>query len=194
MRSHHPVARGERGCVSAPRDVLGALTRPRSPRDAGNSRVVGRSPDRATGFDRRSPKLCRSGDLRSRIVAGSGDPATTGRRPSVADRGGVRRPRHNGAETFGRGSWRRSGDLRSRIVAGSGDPATTGGSRIVAGSGDPATTSREATPQRRGSDLRCARLGFVGETVAFAAIGSIMLRGWKDNRVFPKCEPCLFSG
>src|SRR5579871_1804578 len=91
------------------------------------------------------PPPQRGGDLRSRIVAGSGDPATTGRRPSVADRGGVRRPRHNGAETFGRGSWRRSGDLRSRIVAGSGDPATTGGSRIVAGSGDPATTSREAT-------------------------------------------------
>src|SRR5579883_2213823 len=39
----------------------------------------------------------RGGDLRSRIVAGSGDPATTGRRPSVADRGGVRGPRHNGA-------------------------------------------------------------------------------------------------
>src|SRR5579871_584514 len=66
----------------------------------------------------------RGGDLRSRIVAGSGDPATTGRRPSVADRGGGRGPRHNGAETFGRGSWRgpetppqRGGDLRSRIVA-----------------------------------------------------------------------------
>src|SRR5579871_584513 len=164
MRSHHPVARGERGCVSAPRDVLGALTRPRSPRDAGNSRVVGRSPDRATGFDRRSPKLCRSGDLRSRIVAGSGDPATTGRRPSVADRGGVRRPRHNGAETFGRGSWRgpgtppqRGGDLRSRIVAGSGDPATTGRRPSVADRGAGAETfgrgswrGPETPPQRVG--------------------------------------------
>jgi len=31
----------------------------------------------ATGSDRRSPRLCKSGDLRSRTVAGSGDPATT---------------------------------------------------------------------------------------------------------------------
>jgi len=36
-------------------------------------RVVARSPDRATGADRRSPNRCRSGDLRSPTVAGSGD-------------------------------------------------------------------------------------------------------------------------
>src|SRR5579884_3286834 len=51
-------------------------------------RVVARSPDRATGSDRRSPRLCRGGDLRSRTVAGSGDPPQRG-----GERGRVSAPR-----------------------------------------------------------------------------------------------------
>jgi len=88
-------------------------------------RVVARSPDRASGSDRRSPMRVQE------------------RRPSVADRGGVRRPppqRKASPQRFSTrpsvvarspdrasGSDRRSpsvcrsGDLRSRTVAGSGD-------------------------------------------------------------------------
>src|SRR5579871_5102943 len=64
------------GPVSGP----GSRVVARSP-DRATSPVVARSPDRATSTscDRRSPRLCKSGDLRSGIVAGSGDPATTGR-------------------------------------------------------------------------------------------------------------------
>src|SRR5579883_957800 len=126
--------------------------------------VVARSPDRATGLDRRSPKRCRSGDLRSRTVAGSGDPATTDL-PSAGARVVARSP--DRATGLDRRSPKRcrSGDLRSRTVAGSGDPATTGPSalagldrrspkrcrsgdlrsRTVAGSGDPATTEPQQT-------------------------------------------------
>src|SRR5579884_2877219 len=41
------------------------------------ARVVARSPDQATAFDRRSPRPTFPGDLRSRRVARSGDRATT---------------------------------------------------------------------------------------------------------------------
>jgi len=41
------------------------------------ARVVARSPDRATAFDRRSPRPTFPGDLRSHRVARSGDRATT---------------------------------------------------------------------------------------------------------------------
>jgi len=54
----------------------------------GPTHVVARSPDRATGSDRRSPRLCRGGDLRSRTVAGSGDPPQRG-----GERGRVSAPR-----------------------------------------------------------------------------------------------------
>src|SRR5579884_3621637 len=51
-------------------------------------RVVARSPDQATAFDRRSPRPTFPGDLRSRRVARSGDRATTAN-------GGGRKPPEN---------------------------------------------------------------------------------------------------
>src|SRR5579883_1377706 len=68
------LTEGLQSCVGAETFGRGPWRGPETPPQRS---VVARSPDRATGFDRRSPKLCRSGDLRSRTVAGSGDPAPT---------------------------------------------------------------------------------------------------------------------
>src|SRR5579884_2440198 len=70
------------------------------------ARVVARSPDQATAFDRRSPRPTFPGDLRSRRVARSGDRATT------ANGGGRKLPENirppPGSEEFHRPQTRRS--------------------------------------------------------------------------------------
>src|SRR5579884_2345582 len=58
------------------------------------ARVVARSPDQATAFDRRSPRPTFPGDLRSRRVARSGDRATT------ANGGGRKLPENIRAPPF----------------------------------------------------------------------------------------------
>src|SRR5579883_727998 len=89
----------------------------------------------------------RGGDLRSRIVAGSGDPATTGRRPSVADRGA-------GAETFGRGSWRGPETPPQRVGRGSWRGPETPPQRV----GRPRHNGEARTCAVRGSALSARQL------------------------------------
>jgi len=98
--------RGQRGGDLRSKVVRGQETRAQQGYCCGRSPALwaglqtercGRSPDRATAFDRYGLTArtiaAAEGDLRSGMCAGSGDPRTTG-----CDVCGVRRPAHNGEE------------------------------------------------------------------------------------------------